>query len=42
MACGFIILTIDIQEYKIQYIDHGHYPWSKGGPYAYASDANIL
>jgi hypothetical protein len=41
MACGFIILAIQIQGNKIQYIDHGHYPWSKGGPFAYASDASM-
>jgi hypothetical protein len=41
MACGFIILAVDIQGNKIQYIDHGHYPWSKGGPFFYAAAANM-
>jgi hypothetical protein len=34
-GCGFGMLAILVQETRIQYIDHGDYPLSQGGPYFY-------
>jgi hypothetical protein len=33
MTCGIIVLALDLELIMIQYIEHGHFPWSKGGPY---------